>query len=152
MNKQSKTFFSLFALVLLVSASACADSTSDGAATSPTGDPQPITFPVQDPTNNVMQALLEGTLIERERCLYISGEETYTSVLPIWPHGFSYERAGGNVSVLNADGKSVARTDSFVSMGGGMFGEKDAPLPSELRPRVGSCDGPYWIVGEISES
>lgn len=95
---------------------------------------------------------MEGTLIERERCLYVSGEEPYTSVLPIWPNGFSYDRADGNISVLDADGETVAQTGSSVSMGGGMFGEGETPLPSELRERVGSCDAPYWIVGEISES
>lgn len=98
-----------------------------------------------------MDAGIEGTLTERGRCLYIAGEEPYNLVLPIWPHGFSYERADGNILVLDAGGKTVAETGSPLSMGGGMFGEKDSPLPSELEPRVGSCDGPYWIVSEIYE-
>jgi hypothetical protein len=115
---------------------------------------QPVIFPVQDPTNDVMQSLIEGTLTVRERCLYLSVDDgPYDLVLPIWPNGFSYEYDEDNISVLDADGQTVGQTGSPVSMGGGMVGEtEDAPLPPDLRPRVGSCDGPYWIVGEISES
>jgi hypothetical protein len=116
-------------------------------------DSQPIIFPVQDPTNNVMQSLIEGTLTVRERCLYLSVDAPYDLVLPIWPNGFSYDHSDGNLSVLDADGQTVAETGSPLSMGGGMLGETaGAPLPPELKSRVGSCDGPYWIVGEISES
>jgi hypothetical protein len=122
-------------------------------ATPRTEETQPIIFPVQDPANSVMQSLIEGTLTVRERCLYLSVDGPYDLVLPIWPNGFSYEYDEDNISVLDADDQTAAQTGSPVSMGGGMFGEtEDAPLPPELRPRVGSCDGPYWIVGEISES
>ena len=153
MDKRSRTPVTLLAAVVVLAILwACDDPSSDDATKPESETPQAIIFPVQDATNNVMQALIEGTLTEQGRCLYISGREAYKWVLPIWPDGFSYERVDGNLSVLDANGKTVVQTGSSVSMGGGMLGEEDAPLPSELRPRVGSCDGPYWIVGEISES
>ena len=153
MNTRTTILLNVAAFAVVASVfSAWHDPSSDDALTPRPDDSQPIIFPVQDPANNVMQALIEGTLTERGRCLHISGRELYKWVLPIWPDGFSYERADGTLSVLNPNGKTVAATGSSVSMGGGMFGEDGAPLPSLLRARVGPCDGPYWIVGEISES
>jgi hypothetical protein len=72
---------------------------------------------------------------------------------PDWPEGFSYESADGCISVLDAEGKRVARVGSPIRLGGGIFGEEtgEAPLPPELEPRVRSCEGPYWIVGEVEE-
>ena len=152
MNKPWSAPFGVLLLLLLLVWSACDDSSSDDAAAPQTEDSQPITFPVQDPTNDVMQALIEGTLTVRERCLYLSVGEPYDLVLPIWPNGFSYERADGKVSVLDANAETVAQTGSPMSMGGGMFGETDdSPLPAELQERVGPCEGPYWIVGEMAE-
>lgn len=138
------------ALLLVVFLAACGATSSGNSPAPETEDPQSITFPVQDPSLFNMDALIEGTLTEREHCLYVAGESPYDFVLPIWPHGFSYERADGAIVVLDPDGQTVAQTNSPVSMGGGMSGEKDAPLPPELQSRVGSCDGPYWIVGEIT--
>jgi hypothetical protein len=138
----------------IVLLSASGDVLDKKSLTPRTEDSKPIIFPVQDPTNSVMQSLIEGTLTVRERCLYLSVDELpYDLVLPIWPEGFSYNHADGTLSVLDADGQTVAQTGSPVSMGGGMLGETaGAPLPPELKSRAGSCDGPYWIVGEIPES
>ena len=153
MQKTSRTLFSLFALVLLVTlSSACDDSTSHSAATSPAEDPESIIFPVQGPTNNVMEALIEGTLTVQEGCLYLSARGPGGLVLPIWPQGFSYEHTDGEVSVLNAENEVVAETGVLFTMGGGMSGEGPGNrLPSELKDEVRGCKRPYWIVGNISE-
>ena len=153
MEKTSRTLFSLFAVVLLVLVfSACDDPASDPAATSRDEDPESIVFPVQGPVNNVMEALIEGTLTVRRGCLYLSMPGPGGLVLPIWPDGFSYEHTDGEVSVLNDDGEVVAKTGVRFSMGGGMSGEGPGNrLPSELKDEVRGCKGPYWIVGNISE-
>ena len=114
---------------------------------------KPINFPVQDPTNSVMQAgPLTGTLTLRHRCLYVSAEEDKSLVLPVWPHGFSYETEDGCIWVLGAEGDRVAEVGGSFSSAGGLLGEKSGdPLPSPLNERVEPCKGPYWIVGEIHD-
>ena len=141
----------LAALFIVLAGAACGDSSSGGGALAG-HEPEPIIFPVQDSSESKMEALLEGTLIEQGRCLYVSAQDPERLILPIWPDGFSYEDADGSISVLDAEGKTIAEVGSPVSMGGGISGgPEDAPLPSELRPRVESCNGPYWIVGEMTE-
>ena len=51
-------------------------------------NPMSLTFPVQDPVNDYMEALMEGELVERHGCLYVDGG-TGRGVIPISPHGFS---------------------------------------------------------------
>jgi hypothetical protein len=150
------------ALVALLAVAAlavgCPDQgpdSSDGDAASPTSsgdgrtDRKSLVFPVQDPSKDVMQALVEGTLVRSGECLYLQPPETHDVILPIWPHGFSYEEVGDRIIVLDADGDPVAESGASVSMGGGLLGETDTPLPDEYLRRAGECEGPYWIVGEI---
>jgi len=138
-------------LLLLIVGAACDNSVRDSP---PLERPrsEAIVFPVQNPVNSVMEALLKGTLNRRERCLYVSSKNAKSSILPIWPEGFSYESKDGSIWVLDAEGTKVAEVGSPVSMGGGLRGEGEAPLSSELMERVESCEGPYWIVGEIDDS
>jgi hypothetical protein len=138
-------------LALLLGGVACGKPSNGPEASRGSDMPKGITFPVQDPTEMKMQALLRGTLTQHGRCLYVSVEEPNRNVLPIWPYGFSYEHEGEGVRVIDPEGKVVAEVGSAVSMGGGMFGESDSPLPADLRTRVESCDGPFWIVGDIEK-
>lgn len=140
-----------FAVALAaLTAAGCGREAPDGTGSSAqTGDDEAVVFPVQDPTSDARDALLAGTLVERERCLYVSSDGAPGHVLPIWPHGFSYDHGAGRV--LDSAGEAVASVDAPVSLGGGMAGEGEAELPAELEERVGSCDGPYWLVGEVLE-
>ena len=149
--KQRRSSLGLLVGTLLCVAVACGQASNGPETSRGSNGPQGITFPVQDPTDIKMQALLRGTLTQDRRCLYVSAEEPNRRVLPIWPHGFSYEYRGESLSVVDPEGSEVAEVGSRVSMGGGMFGERDAPLPASLRTRVESCDGPFWIVGDIEE-
>lgn len=110
MNRRPNLLVSLLAVSVALLSSACASS--DNASGPRPENSQPIVFPVQDPTNRVMQARIEGTLSARGRCLYLTVRAPYHLVLPIWPDGFSYEHTDGNISVLDPDGKTVARTGS----------------------------------------
>jgi hypothetical protein len=108
-----------------------------------------LTFPVLEKTNSMMQALLRGTLVEREGCLYIGSKNGEDGQSPLWPHGFSYYRDENVITILDEEGNPVARTGEEVSMGGGLIGEPESPLSDELKEKVGDCEGPYWVVGEI---
>ena len=113
-------------------------------------NPMSLTFPVQDPVNDYMEALMEGELVERHGCLYVDGGRG-RGVSPIWPHGFSYERDGDTITILDEEGAPVMSTGDEVSMGGGLFAKGGhSPLPDKLVERVGDCAGPYWIVGEVN--
>ena len=99
-----------------------------------------------------MDSLLEGTLTQWGACLYVWVEDLDRLILAIWPQGFSYDYADGNLAVLDSEGRDVAEVGSRVSLGGGMLGESEGTrLPPELMLRVESCDGPYWIVGDIEQ-
>ena len=107
-----------------------------------------LTFPVQENSADVMDALITGKLVERDGCLYIDAGGRSTS--PIWPHGFSYDRDGDAVTILDDKGTPVARTGEEVSMGGGLIGEPESPLSDDLAKKVGDCEAPYWVVGELN--
>lgn len=111
----------------------------------------PLTFPVQRPSRVSMHALLQGTLVRRHQCLYVVTDESKRTILPIWPHGFSYRTADDRIVVLDKAGAPVFSVGRRVSMGGGLVGEPsgDAALPDDLRERVAECDGPYWIVADV---
>lgn|GEM_PF-4035441 len=115
-------------MLFLIAGGACVNSAGNSP---PLEQPssEPIVFPVQEPVNSVMQALLRGTLTQRGRCLYVSSQASHELALPIWPEGFSYESKDGSIRVLDDEGTKVAETGSPVSMSGGLRGEGEAPLP-----------------------
>lgn len=139
----------LGAVVIAGVMAACGGAPEDVTAAPGGRGREAIVFPVQDPTNYGMDALLEGRLTKLGRCLYVRGSGGHVRILPIWPAGFSYELRDGGISIIDDDGRAVAQVGSRVSMGGGSLGESDAPLSAELKKRVGSCRGPYWLVGSM---
>ena len=125
----------------LPSAEMSADILSPSAASSR------MIFPVQDPSNSQMDALLTGVLINEDGCLYVRGGGAGRTVLPIWRDGYDYSGSGEDVAILNASGKVVARVGQKISMGGGQAAR---PLHPTYRERVGHCRGPFWVAGDIS--
>lgn len=96
-----------------------------------------------------MQALLIGKLVRDGDCLVVEGKDGRHVALPIWPHGFSYDHENGRIAVVDESGDVVFRSGERVSMAGGLIGEPESPLPANLKNRVGGCEGPYWIVGDV---
>lgn len=137
--------------LLVVAGAACGgrDEQSPGRAGG-SGDDRQIVFPTRDEVESTMQALVEGTLVEREGCLYVSTDDAPGHVLPIWPNGFSYRESSSGLEVVDPAGEVAAELGAAVSLDGGMAGKADEPLPPALADRVGRCDGPYWLVGEVS--
>ena len=107
-----------------------------------------MVFPVQQRTNIVLEARLDGTLIERRYCLYVLSDDGGLK-LPIWPRGFSYGTIANDTIVKDADGGTVARTGSHVTMGGGEAPRRDLGVPAQMRSKHAPCHGPYWLVGAI---
>ena len=114
----------------------------------PGGQDEALIFPVNDPTEAGMDALLEGKLIRRARCLYVASGRGKRGVLPVWPHGFTYREDADAVTVLDDEGHEFARTGERISTGGGFIWEQGGePLAEPLRSRVEGCrhEG-VWIV------
>jgi hypothetical protein len=94
-----------------------------------------------------MEALLEGTLVEQDNCLRVTGAAGY-SILIIWQPDYFVNNRDGVVEVLNRDGALVAQVGQTVRMGGGEVpstcfeGDLREPLPA-------GCAGPYWLMGDI---
>lgn len=58
-----------------------------------------LVFPVQQEATG-MESQTHGRLVKRGRCLVVIASPQSEPDLPIWPPGFSYERRGGSVVVL----------------------------------------------------
>ena len=108
-----------------------------------------VVFPIQQRTNMVLEAQLEGTLVERRYCLYVLSDDGGLK-LPTWPQGFSYRTTANDTIVRDAHGEMVARTGSHVTMGGGETPRRHPGGPAQLRSKQAPCHGPYWLVGEIA--
>jgi hypothetical protein len=133
-----------------------------GAATTPTtGElagaailPADIHFPTQQPTGDVMEALLIGGLVLENGCLRINTDEGGVSYLAVWPNGFTAQRTeDGTIEVLDPPGQIVAASGQRVRVSGGEFASEDMAAFDQMYPgaRSEACPGPYWIVGsEVS--
>lgn len=118
------------------------------AKRAPGGQAEALVFPVNDPTRAGMDALLEGRLVRRDRCLYVTSGRGERGVLPVWPHGFTYREDDDAVAIFDDEGHEFARTGERISTGGGFISEQGGePLAEPFRSRVEGCrhEG-VWIV------
>jgi hypothetical protein len=142
-----RSLLGFLGLALTIAVTACGSSASDESTQQDGG----ITFPTQEASTEEMQAVLRGDLVRQGECLYVISDDDDTTVLPIWPAGYSYRSDDDDIHVLDADGESVAEVGSTVSMCGGLLGEGGEEPPEDLETRTEPCLGPYWIVGEIDQ-
>lgn len=139
-----RTFLSLAAVIL----TACGPSSPDQEMM-PATDNTPA-FPTQERGGPQMEALLEGTLISQENCLYLRSDPDGHIVLPVWPHGFYYEKSGNQLTIFNAAQEAVAEVGQAILLGGGLVGEDGQPVPEKIQRQALGCEGPYWIVGSTA--
>ena len=116
-------------------------------------------FPqVPEPPGSVTGALGSGRLFVKDRCIYM-GTGRYGDVV-VWPYGYSLSRGNGEIRVVNASGKVVAKVGDEVSMGGGQITQGEAgPTPEaarrqfeEKRGELGvpdRCRGPLWVSSGV---
>lgn len=125
-----------------------------------------VFFPtMRNPTGAVPESLARGVLALSEKgCLLIMPRPArvkkfpralrdYPGTVPLWPSYFELDTGGGEVRVLNEDGRVVAQVGKRVWMGGGQIGEKtlrgnDLMGERELAEFSERCPDDYWMVGE----
>jgi hypothetical protein len=96
-------------------------------------------------------AAIGGKLVVDEKgCLRLEGDGDPQGHLPVWPPGYSLSTEGGEMRVLDDQGRTVARIEREVYMGGGEIrkGESGGGY-EEKRSELGvpgKCRGPLWWV------
>ena len=134
-------------LLLAFVMAACTTDPADPEA--PTG----LLFLVQKPVEGervVMEALYQGSVVERNDCLRLGDEPDGHTV--VWPPGFSLVDMAGTPVVLDETGREIGQIGDFFRLGGGEVptlwedGFVEEPTRAEALRR---CPGRYWIVGEV---
>ena len=121
------------------------DSSANGIQSSLTLTPaeplNDIFFPVSQENEMHLEALIIGTLVLIDQCLFLSADDPEMDYLVIWPFGFSYEKQGSKIQILNAEGKVVTEEGKQISVGGGTHSSMSLPANT---PQDFNCNGPLW--------
>lgn len=112
--------------------------------------PPGIYLPTYGSMNAMPAALLEGTLVEEDGCLWIeAGDDRW---LVLWPGGTSVANDGGQLVVQSGGAQAVVGTR--VSAGGGEYGPGNyrfvVELIGEEVPSACQQTGLYWLAGPVS--
>lgn len=111
-------------------------------------DESDIYFPVdKEIRSSYPEALVEGTLVLENSYLRID-RFVDGSVLPVWPHGYSLHIEGGEIQVLDNEGRLVASVGDSIKAGGGEIAAQIVEeFIGESLPH--DCEGPYWLFSEV---
>ena len=148
----------LFALCLLAivacdagqPAQGSGDTPTAGASSSPAAASSSVPgvfFAEQRPGGAYMTSEIRGELLlDGDGCLRVRSAGGRDAV--VWPAGYEPDIGGGELRVLDGEGRTVARVSGTVYMGGGEIGISDNGAVDdraerELRER---CPGRYWIA------
>lgn len=116
-------------------------------------------FPrVSEPGGMYPSALGGGTLIVKDRCIYMAPSGGGGVV--VWPYGYSLRREDGEIVVLNGRDEVVAKVGDEVRMGGGQITKEEAGLTPEAARRAfeeqrgelgvpDRCRGPLWVSSGV---
>ena len=109
-----------------------------------------VLFPRQRPGTEALMSETSGELVlDDEGCLRVKTTPEGPGATPVWPAAFESNTSGGEVSVLDGEGRVVARVGERVYMGGGEIPRHQIELADERMRRelFERCPGDYWIVG-----
>lgn len=109
-----------------------------------------ILFPRQNPTFDVMEALLAGDLVEQAGCIRIEVVGNSESIVPIWPADYALSRRNGTLQILDGNREAKIQVGEAVLLSGGFVQSlTDNPAVSnEVSRKVQErCPGSYWLVG-----
>lgn len=102
-------------------------------------------------TDTYPSALIEGTLAQRDPCLFLEAEDGSTFLI-IWPHGWGISpTTGGERAIVDENGRVKHEIGTDVELGGGFVSENrdSTGFPEELigEPIPDACtaDG-YWLA------
>ncbi len=138
------------AAVLLTAACGGGGPGSGGDETTAPSGGSEVFFPRQQAGGEAMMAEISGKLVlDDEGCLRIEEHPGHADTVPIWPAGFELDTSGGEVSVLDGEGRVAATVGDRVYMGGGGVPKDRVTLADEgmLRELFERCPGEYWLVG-----
>ena len=134
----------------------CTFSAEVDATTAEVGDrygdcfDQPV-FITHENGSDPHDARVDGRLVFRDNCFRVApppgakARGARGTVLPIWPHGFSYRGKPGRARILDRHGEVVARVGDQI-VGGGMVTDDESFVTN-----TGGCSGPYWLMGPVIE-
>jgi hypothetical protein len=132
-------------------AAACAGgSGAGGDETTASTRGTEVFFPQQRQGGESMMAEVSGKLVlDDEGCLRLEEHLGQTDTVPVWPARFELDTSGGEVRVLDVEGRVAAKVGEEVYMGGGGIPKDQVTLADErmLRELFERCPGQYWIVG-----
>jgi hypothetical protein len=112
-------------------------------ATACTGPPveDGLFFPTWDAAGDAPSAIVEGVLVEKDRCLFL--EANRQRALVIWEGGLGFE----DNALLDSAGDPIANVGETIHGGGGYFGDRrhienlaGEPIPERCVP-TGDGDG-----------
>ena len=109
-----------------------------------------VFFPRQRPGGEAMMSETSGELVlDDEGCLRVKTAPKGPGATPVWPAGFELHKSGGEVSVVDEEGRVVARVGERVYVGGDEIPRDQIELADERMRRelFERCPGDYWIVG-----
>jgi len=144
-NLRTRTWLGPLVGVLLA-LTACTGTTVDGESTSPSA---PVGVPVDLPVSNwsaqsgsSFGLSLSGTLVQNGACIRLRVDDG-SSVTPVWPAGHSAYQDADGITVIDGQGREVARTGQRIDYVGGYA---EAPYPNACTE---SGDGTFLIQEDI---
>lgn len=131
---------------VLLALSACTGTTVDGESTSPSA---PVGVRVDLPVSNwsaqsgsSFGLSLTGTLVQDGACIRLRVDDG-SSVTPVWPAGHSAYQDADGITVIDGQGRDLARTGQRIDYVGGYA---EAPYPNACTE---SGDGTFLIQEDI---
>lgn len=123
-------------------------STSTPAQTDEAAEVGDVFFPqLQRPTDTPEMMIIGKLTLDSKGCLRVTGEGD-DAAAPIWPPGFELSTEGGQIEILDRQGRPRAKVGERVLIGGWQVGVPsqlsvlDEGTRSELRQR---CPADYWM-------
>ena len=112
-----------------------------------------VYFPKQDGTlaNGRIAKRHVGALVVNHKCLeirLIGGSGVPDTVLPLWPSTFELNVEDGEVAIVDAGGRVIARVGDEVQFDAFNVSFSQATEHGGLEELTPACSGPYWVVAE----
>lgn len=90
-------------------------------------------FPTWEAEGDVPAGIVQGVLIEEDRCLFVEANGQRTLV--VWEGGLGFEDG----ALLDSDGDPIARVGETIHGGGGYFGDRRHIEDLAREPIPGRC-------------
>lgn len=145
--------FRVLSVTAVLAAAACSSADIGGLEPDPSFEMEERDGVVFMTQNVVPAAMMDALYMGRvflaeEGCLRLETSETAS---PVWPKGYGFSVAGGEIRVLDRDGEVVGTVGEEFRLPGGLVPELSDAMGFDQADRdlaESRCPGDYWIVGE----